>query len=145
MRLRTALAGLTVVATISCIAARVVAEDAVDQSEKAVSFRKDIQPILNSRCVVCHVGGAENAQLRLNSSAARSNLVDVKSSETGLARVTPGHPESSYLINKLEGSQQSVGGSGAMMPLSEAPRPVPLDRSQIELFRRWITDGAPDN
>lgn len=113
------------------------------ESARVVSFRADLQPILNSRCVVCHVTGAENAGLNLARSVARRNLVGVPSTESKLMRVAPGKPEDSYLMHKLLGSQGSVGGSGTLMPQSDSLQP--LESSQLELFRSWILGGAPDN
>lgn len=84
------------------------------ESASVVSFRTDLQPILNSRCVVCHVTGAENAGLNLARSVARRNLVGVPSTESKLMRVAPGKPDDSYLMHKLLGSQGSVGGNGTL-------------------------------
>lgn len=120
-----------------------VASAVADETAGLVSFRTDLQPILNSRCVVCHVTGAENAGLNLARSVARKNLVAVPSTESKLLRVSPGKPEESYLMHKLLGSQSSVGGSGKLMPLSDAPQPI--EASQLELFRSWIRQGALDN
>lgn len=120
-----------------------MAAAAAEESGKVVSFRTDLQPILNSRCVVCHVTGAENAGLNLSRAVARKNLVDVPSTESKLVRVAPGKPEDSYLMHKLLGSQGSVGGSGTLMPQSDSLQP--LESSQLELFRRWILSGSPDN
>ena len=48
--------------------------------------------------------------------------------------VMPGVPDSSYLIQKLEGTAPI----GSQMPLG-----IPLlEQSQIDLIRQWIADGA---
>jgi mono/diheme cytochrome c family protein len=107
-----------------------------------VSLSKDIQPIFDANCVICHQGGAyAPAGLSLQSGAAYSNLVNVKSTESPLMRVAPGSPGQSYLINKLLGTQGQVGGSGAQMPFGAAPLP----QAQITLIQQWITQGAPNN
>lgn len=116
-----------------------------DADGPPVSFRQDLQPILTGRCVACHVTGAENAGLNLARSVARRNLVGAASTESPLMRVAPGDPEASYLLHKLRGTQGSVGGSGALMPLADSPKAQPLDAQQIDLFRRWILEGAADN
>lgn len=118
---------------------------AVDGDGAPVSFRRDLQPILTGRCVACHVTGAENAGLNLSRAFARQHLVGVPSSEAPLMRVAPGQPDASYLIHKLRGTQTTVGGSGALMPLADSPKAQPLDAQQVELFRRWILEGAADN
>ena len=112
--------------------------------DATVSFRKDLQPILNARCVVCHVTGAENGELNLARSVALRNLVSVPSAQAPLPRVMPGKPAQSYLMHKLLDTQASVGGSGGRMPLTDTAS-SPMDPAQIEQFRAWIEQGAADN
>ena len=110
-------------------------------SPSSVSFKSNVQPIFNTRCVVCHQGGAPPASLSLEPSLAYLNLVDTPSTQGPLVRVAPGAPENSYLINKLRGTQAQAGGSGAQMPYGTTPLPD----SDIDLIQQWITAGAPDN
>jgi hypothetical protein len=72
--------------------------------------------------------------LRLDAANSFINLVGVPSNEVSLLRVSPGDPEQSYLIRKLEGSA-SVGGQ---MPLGGPPIP----QATIDFVRQWILDGA---
>ena len=51
-----------------------------------------------------------------------------------LNRVTPGDPDNSYLIQKLEGTA-AVGGQ---MPAIGGP----LNQAVIDDIRLWITNGA---
>ena len=54
-----------------------------------------------------------------------------------LNRVESGDPDSSYLIDKLEGTQ-TVG--------SRMPQGGPfLDQETIDLIREWIANGAENN
>lgn len=108
-----------------------------------VSFRQELQPVLNARCVVCHVTGAENAGLNLQRAVARQQLVDVPSTQAPMARVAPGLPEASYLMHKLRGTHGTVGGSGAPMPFTDG-NPSPLSPAELDLFERWIAQGAKD-
>lgn len=104
------------------------------------SLTKDVQPVFNANCVVCHQGAGQ-AGLSLEPGLAYNNLVNVKSTESPLMRVSPGAPDKSYLINKLLGNQAQAGGSGAQMPFN-APA---LPQAQISLIQQWITLGAPNN
>jgi hypothetical protein len=52
-----------------------------------------------------------------------------------LQRVTPGNPDASYLIQKIEGT----AAVGARMPLNGPPLPA----DAIAVIRQWIVDGAP--
>lgn len=114
----------------------VLAEDA------PVSFKTDIQPLLNTQCVFCHVDGAENAGLNLGRRKSHASLMDA-STQAPLKRVEPGAPEKSYLINKLKGTQLGAGGNGNAMPMYDPPRP--FDAVTLALIERWIREGAPNN
>jgi hypothetical protein len=90
-------------------------------------------------CSGCHTGPAGNtlpAGLDLTSiSMSFMSLVNVASLEDAtLNRVEPGDPDSSYLIEKLEGT----ASTGGRMPLFGTP----LDQETIDAIRQWITDGA---
>ena len=102
-----------------------------------VSFTAEIVPLLKSRCVMCHLPGAEQAGLALHPKGGYANLVDVKSTHSALARVAPGKPEESYLYRKLTGTHTEVG-SGERMPFGESS----LTAEEIERVRRWIDAGA---
>ncbi|MEJ2051488.1 MAG: hypothetical protein P8Y60_16925 [Calditrichota bacterium] len=54
-----------------------------------------------------------------------------------LLLVDPGHPDKSYLMNKIEGTQVV----GERMPMGKPPLPD----TDIKMIRRWIKDGAKDN
>lgn len=102
-----------------------------------VSFERDVLPILNSRCVMCHLPGAALGGLSLYPDA-RASLVGVASTQSPLKLVEPGAPDSSYLYLKLTGTQDPA--SGQPMPPTGL-----LDAAEIGLLRRWIEQGAPGN
>ena len=56
-----------------------------------------------------------------------------------LKRVTPGDPEASYLVHKIEGRPGIVG---TRMPRSGPPF---MTDGQILILKRWIELGAPRN
>jgi hypothetical protein len=105
------------------------------------SLSRDVQPIFNNSCVVCHQGQGQ-AGLTLEPANAYKNLVNVASTEApSLKRVAPGDPANSYLLAKLNGTQVQAGGSGAQMPYGAQP----LSASQISLIQQWIQGGAANN
>lgn len=115
---------------------------AQSSSEKPVSFKDDIQPLLNSQCVFCHVTGAENGGLNLGRRDSHASLM-AASTQAPMARVTPGDPAKSYLIHKLKGTQLEAGGNGNAMPMYDPPKPFP--KEQLDLVERWIREGAQKN
>jgi hypothetical protein len=93
-------------------------------------------------CSVCHTGGGTSlpASMDFTSAAATfAAIVGVASTEVpSLLRVNPGNPDASYLVHKIEGAPDIVGGR---MPLGGAP----LDPGMIANVRAWITAGAQNN
>jgi hypothetical protein len=94
------------------------------------------------RCAQCHNptgSGFRSTGLDLTSDAAYSLLVGVASRQRpGIMRVTPGDPDNSYLIHKIEGLS---GISGVRMP----QQPPYLSDGQIAIIKRWIQLGAQRN
>lgn len=93
-------------------------------------------------CTECHtppLSTSVNGRLSLRSDTSFGSLVGVASSgKPGAIRVVPGDPENSYLIHKLEGRP---GIEGVRMP-SGGPY---LTAGQIQVIKRWIALGAPNN
>ncbi|MFQ5676466.1 MAG: hypothetical protein ACE5G1_11255 [bacterium] len=95
--------------------------------------------IFSPVCTQCHAGANAPQGLRLDRERSFDNLVEVSSREKPeLLRVKPFNPDDSYLIRKLEGGPDIIGGR---MPLNQTP--IPQD--QINAVRRWIALGAPNN
>jgi mono/diheme cytochrome c family protein len=93
-------------------------------------------------CSGCHTGGgaALPSSMNLsNSAASHAALVGVASTEQpAVQRVSPGDPDASYLVRKLEGAP---GITGERMPLGGAA----ISAELIADVRAWITAGAPNN
>ncbi len=95
-----------------------------------------------SACTNCHSATGRNpvGGLNLDHAAAYANLVNVPVREKpGAIRVIPGDPDNSYLIKKLEGASDIAG---RRMPFNGPPY---LTDGQIQIIRRWIQIGAPNN
>jgi hypothetical protein len=87
-------------------------------------------------CTNCHIGANAPQGLRLDEANSYAMLVNVASGEVpSLLRVNPGNPDTSYIVQKLQGNN----AVGARMPFG-GPY-LPQDR--IDLVRRWIAAGAP--
>jgi hypothetical protein len=90
-----------------------------------IEFARDIRPILSDKCIFCHGPDEEHreAGLRLDlEDEARTAIVagDIEASEL-IARITSDDPDS-------------------VMPPAESNKT--LSAKEIDLFSRWVTDGA---
>ena len=86
-------------------------------------------------CTACHSGAAAPLGFQLDANSSYAMLVNAPSVEVpALMRVSPGNPDQSYIIQKLEG-HAAVGGQ---MPLGGPPLP----QATIDVIRQWITNGA---
>lgn len=154
MRSFQGLAGVALVGVVLLLSAACENEDSdilglkeLAETDIPTSLSRDVQPIFTQTCALsgCHAGSLPAANLILETGRlfdAQTGIVNVASDQRfGLMRVLPGDAESSYLVNKLEGTQGSVGGGGERMPVGLPP----LSESAIDVVRRWIDEGALDN
>jgi hypothetical protein len=98
------------------------------RADDKVDFAKSIQPILEKRCVECHGEKKQKADLRLDSKDAA-----LKGSEDGKVLI-PGKPDESSIVKRISLPE----GHDDIMP----PKGDPLTKEQIELIKKWITEGA---
>ncbi len=85
----------------------------------------------------CHSGANPPAGLNLEAGSSYANLVGIASSqEPGTQRVNAGNPDSSYLVQKLEGT----AATGTVMPPSGG-----IAQADIDVVRQWISAGAIDD
>ena len=92
---------------------------------QAVSFHRDIQPILTAKCAGCHPSAYPYLDLR--APAAYDQLVGASPPNApSYERVVPGRPGLSYLL---------------LHPVDPSRRNL-LTRSERTLIVRWILQGA---
>lgn len=110
----------------------------------APTFGSLLASTFTPKCKACHTGGAAPHGLVWDTGSATqaeiwNNVVNKASSEqAALFRVAIGLPNTSYVIQKLEGAGTITGGR---MPLG-GPY---LTTAEIDQVRAWITDGAKNN
>ena len=115
------------------VSAPVHAQDAkapAPPADSAVSYHRQLRPILQQKCMGCHQPAKKKAGLLLTTYDEAA-----KGSESGKLWVA-GKPEESLLIYSLKGLKDQK-----RMPENEPP----LADEQIELFARWIKQGAKDD
>ncbi|MEZ4725963.1 MAG: hypothetical protein R3E79_02390 [Caldilineaceae bacterium] len=97
-------------------------------------YEATIQPIWNTNCTACHVGGSPPASLNLATNS-HANLVNVNSTEVpALKRVQPNNAANSYLYQKVTQAAPAVG--------SQMPPGGPLNGADINDIESWINSGA---
>lgn len=110
-----------------------------------VSFKNQLLPLLTSTtdgCIStqCHDSVMPQQGLDLTASKAYADIVNVTASQCSSEKlIAPGAPDQSYLITKLVGSGTCFTGS--QMPKTEPA----FTAAQIQLWRDWVTNGAPNN
>ena len=88
----------------------------------------------------CHSSASRRGGLVLEAGSAYAQLVGVTAENdaakaAGKLRVVPGHPEQSFLIDKLS---RLNPGEGSLMPYTGTMLPA----AQVEAIRTWIRQGA---
>lgn len=142
-------AGALLAAALLCACANDDADLFPDLGPTAaeVSLSRDVQPIFTANCALsgCHAGSAPQEGLSLEPGRLfdpQEGIVGVPSRQApSRERVLPGRSDLSYLVNKIEGTQVSAGGSGERMPRN-AP---PLSDDAVRRIVDWIDQGANDN
>ncbi len=94
---------------------------------KPVTFATDIQPLFAAACAACHSGPAAKGGFEAGSLEAV-----LKGGKTYGQAVTPGDLKKSPLITIVSGLDEDL-------PLPEKHK---LPPKQLELVRKWVTQGA---
>jgi hypothetical protein len=101
-------------------------------------FQQVQDTVFTPNCTGCHVGAGAPLGLRLDAGNSYAGLFNVPSMQVpSLLRVSPGDPQNSYLVQKIEGR----AAAGGRMPLGRNPLP----QASIDLVRSWIAGGAQMN
>lgn len=127
------LASLTSVSMLMLIiAADVRADEPLTESNKPISFNKDVRPILSATCFRCHGFDekARQADLRLDIAESAIGTKD----KPGV--IQPGQLEESELWKRISSTDPDV-----VMPPADANRQ--LSDAEREVLRQWIAQGAP--
>ena len=103
-----------------------------------VTYAAHLEPLVIARCLSCHTTEEPEAQLVLEIGAGYGEMVGRPSTQVPeILIVAPGDVEASYLWRKL--NHDAEIGKG--MPRTVIGS-IHLPEEEIELYRRWIEDGA---
>jgi Protein of unknown function (DUF1553)/Protein of unknown function (DUF1549)/Planctomycete cytochrome C/F5/8 type C domain len=97
-----------------------------------VDFNREVRPIISEKCFACHGpdDAARKAKLRLD-------IRDVALKEReGVRAIVPGKPDDSELMVRILSKDPDE-----MMPPPKEHHEI--SPAEIDIFRRWITEGAP--
>jgi hypothetical protein len=119
---------------LSAFALAAVAWCGAASAQEQVSYKLDVQPILQSRCVECHEPGGQGYEASGLDLTSYQGLM--KGTKHG-AIVVPGDPLTSNLLVLVEGRASPT----VRMPHNQRP----LLKQQTEILRLWVKQGAKDN
>ncbi len=103
--------------------------------EGAVSYSRDVQPILQANCLSCHQAGGAGHEA---SGFSMATYADLMKGTSGGAMIVPGDSAGSNLLVLMEGrADPSIS-----MPHGSTE---PVSKSDIDTIRRWIEQGAKKN
>ena len=97
-------------------------------TDSKVSFHSEIFPLLKRSCQGCHHPGDPNGDLIV------TTYEDLKRGGMAGDAIVSGQPDESLLIELISGDEPA-------MPQNMEP----LSAEEVELFRRWILEGAHDD
>ena len=103
-----------------------------------VSYERHLEPLVVAHCLGCHEAEEPKAKLVLEQGTGYGQLVSRQSIQVpAMALVAPGDVDASYLWLKLQ--HTAPEGKGMPRPPTGVKR---LRDAELELYRRWIEDGA---
>ena len=117
---------------IAALLAPLSAGVAAPPSLGKVDFTRDIRPLLSDNCFACHGPDAKSLKGKLRLDLPESAKKPAKS---GKIAVVPGKPAESELVARLKTKDETD-----LMPPPESHKK--LTPQQIDLFTRWIAEGA---
>jgi hypothetical protein len=99
---------------------------------EAISFNRDVRPILADKCFACHGPEAASRKAGFRLDQRESAIGEA---ESGMTPVTPGDPDASELVARITTDDESL-----RMPPADSHKT--LTPEEIETLRRWIAEGA---
>src|SRR5260221_8097236 len=132
MRDRTQTLPQVVAALLCCTLALVFGPRVHAAPDKAITFNRDIRPILSENCYACHGPDARQRKAKLRLDVKENATRPAKSGDTA---IVPHDLEHSQLVARI-----TTDDADDHMPPAESGKK--LTAVQIDLLRRWIKEGA---
>jgi hypothetical protein len=107
----------------------------------ASGYLATVFPIFEAKCVNCHWKGTPIGFQLQNPFDATTGMVG-RATDWTMARntilIAPGHPEQSFLVDKVQATDLNPDTEGAGMPLD----PPLVTSTELTSIRTWIQNGA---
>jgi hypothetical protein len=100
--------------------------------DTVVSFARDVFPIIQRTCVRCHGAEDEAGEQVIEEGLNMLTYDGLMAGSLYGKVIEPGNAEESYLVELVAAGDMPKEGD-------------PLPPEEIELIKRWITAGAPNN
>ena len=98
------------------------------QSRQSIDFNTQIKPIINKKCISCHGGVKQSAGFSLLFKEEALGNTD-----EGSPAIIPGNANKSRMIKRFHENDPQL-----RMPFENPP----LSKDEIDLFTKWINQGA---
>lgn len=109
--------------------------------DTAVSYSKDVRPILEDKCIECHSKARQGEGFQKSGFNMDTYDSLMKGTKFG-AVVKPGDSFTSAIVMLVEGRADP----SIKMPHQKADTRIEdLTASEIETLKKWIDQGAPNN
>ncbi len=116
---------------VCCLLTGAGAAQAAEPLPQTVEFNRDIRPILSDRCFNCH--GPDRARRKADLRLDTEEGAFADAGETHV--LVPGRAAKSELFRRISAEDEAE----RMPPAKSGPR---LSQREVDLFRRWIDQGA---
>lgn len=117
--------------TACCSPSKAIQVPAETNSDQSISYTRDIKPIFADNCFGCHQPARTRGAYDMT-----EFLKLVEGGDSGDPAIVPGNPDESYLVELI-----TPDAGEASMP----QKADPLSVEQIDLIRKWIAAGAPND
>jgi hypothetical protein len=116
---------------LACLVVGWIPASAQDPLPATIEFNRDIRPLLSDICFQCHGPDKAKRKAHLRLDTEEGALADLG----GRRAIVPAKPDQSELVRRIT----ATDAEERMPPARSGRR---LTQRQIELFRRWIEQGA---
>ena len=123
---------LSLVVTVLFASGNTRGESKIASIPNTIQFNRDIRTILSDNCFQCHGPDKDKRKAKLRLDTREGLLGEIDGRHT----VLPGKPDQSELYRRITATDPDD-----RMPQSKSGKT--LSKSQIELIKRWIEQGAP--